>query len=90
MARPSTSALGMPGDGVLLYPGKDHVLPSIRLAQIRDCVEDYEWLKLAAAKAGAAAVDSISRTLIRSLTDFTRDPSALREAHGRLARMITD
>ena len=32
--------------------GEDHVLPSIRLAQIRDCVEDYEWLKLAAAKAG--------------------------------------
>ena len=62
--------------------GEDHVLPSIRPAQIRDCVEDYEWLKL------AAAVDSISRTLIRSLTDFTRDPSALREAHGRLARMI--
>ena len=28
--------------------GEDHVLPSIRLAQIRDCVEDYEWLKLAA------------------------------------------
>ena len=31
-------APGMSGDGVLLYPGKDHVLPSIRLAQIRDCV----------------------------------------------------
>ena len=29
--------------------GEDLVLPSIRLAQIRDCVEDYEWLKLAAA-----------------------------------------
>ena len=32
--------------------GEDHVLPSIRLAQIRDCVEDYEWLKLAAGEPG--------------------------------------
>ena len=84
------SSLHMPGDGVLLYPGKDHILPSIRLAQIRDCVEDYERLQIAAAKAGADVVDAVSRTLIRSLTDFTRDPSALREANGRLARMITD
>ena len=27
-----------------LYPGKDHVLPSIRLAQVRDGVEDYNYL----------------------------------------------
>ena len=87
MARPSTSALGMPGDGVLLYPWKDHVLPSIRLAQIRDCVEDYEWLQLAAAKAGAVAVDSISRSLISSPTDFTRDPAAIRAARQKLARI---
>ena len=79
------SALSMPGDGVLLYPGKDHVLPSVRLAQIRDCVEDYEWLELAAAKAGADAVDAISRSLIRSPTDFTRDPAAIRAARQKLA-----
>ena len=29
----TSSALSMPGDGVLLYPGKDHVLPSIRAAR---------------------------------------------------------
>ena len=84
------SSLHMPGDGVLLYPGKDHIMPSIRLAQVRDAVEDYEWLRLAAAKAGEDAVDAVSRTLIHSLTDFIRDPSALRQAHGRLARMIAD
>ena len=82
------SSLRMPGDGVLLYPGKDHVLPSIRLAQVRDGVEDYEWLQLAAAKAGVEASDAVSRTLVHSLTDFTRDPAALRAARCKLAELI--
>ena len=84
------SDLRMPGDGVLLYPGKDHVLPSIRLAQIRDGLEDYERLQLAAAKAGADAADAVSRTLIRSLTEFTRDPARLLEQRTRLAEMISE
>ena len=82
------SDLHMPGDGILLYPGKDHILPSIRLAQVRDGVEDYEWLQLAAAKGGAEAADAISRTLIRSLTDFSRDPAQLLERRDRLAEII--
>ena len=84
----TSSTLGMPGDGVLLYPGKDHILPSIRLAQIRDGVEDCERLRLAAAKAGAEAADAASRSLIRSMTDFTRDPQALRSARVKLARIL--
>jgi hypothetical protein len=80
----------MPGDGVLLYPGKDHILPSIRLAQIRDAVEDYEWLQIAASKAGMDSVDAVSRTLIRSLTDFTRDSVQLLEKRSRLAEIITE
>ena len=79
----------MPGDGVLMYPGKDHILPSIRLAQVRDCVEDYEWLQLAAAKGGTEAADTASRTLIRSMTDFTRDAAQLLEMRARLAAIIT-
>ena len=82
------SDLHMPGDGVLLYPGKEHILPSIRLAQVRDGVEDYEWLQLAASKGGADVVDAVSRDTIRSLTDFTRDPVQLLEKRTRLAEII--
>ena len=85
----TASPLRMPGDGILLYPGKEHILPSIRLAQVRDGVEDYEWLQLAAAKAGADAADAASKTLVRSMTDFTRDPAAVRAARDRLAEIIT-
>ena len=82
------SGLHMPGDGIFLYPGKKHVLSSIRLAQVRDGVEDYERLQLAAAKAGAAAADAESRRLIESMTKYTRDPAALRAARARLADLI--
>ncbi|MBQ2628215.1 MAG: DUF4091 domain-containing protein, partial [Kiritimatiellae bacterium] len=76
------------GDGILLYPGKDRVFPSIRLATVRDGVQDYEWLQLAERKCGRAAVDAVSRTLIRSLTDFTRDPAELERAHAAVGDMI--
>ena len=82
------SGLHMPGDGIFLYPGKTNILPSIRLAQVRDGVEDYEWLQLAAAKAGPDAADAESRTLIQSMTKFSRDPATLRAARSRLADVI--
>lgn len=37
---------GNAGGGMLLFPGESHVLPTIRLAQIRDGMEDYEFAVL--------------------------------------------
>ena len=81
------SGLQAPGDGIMAYPGKRGILPSIRLANIRDGSEDYDYLVMAAAK-DPAAVKEIEHTLIRSVTDFTRDPSAIRAARARLAEII--
>ena len=81
------SGLQSPGDGVLAYPGKGGILPSIRLANIRDGSEDYDYLVMAAAK-DPAAVKEIERTLIRSMDDFTRDPAAVRTARRRLAEIM--
>ena len=80
--------LHTPGDGVLLYPGQSGVLPSVRLAQLRDGVQDYEWLKLAERRCGRSAVDAASRTVVRTLTDFTRDPAELERAHAAVGDMI--
>jgi hypothetical protein len=82
------SQITMPGDGILLYPGKDCVYPSIRLAQLRDGVQDYEWLQLAERMCGRAAVERVSRKVIRTLTDFTRDPTVLRGAQAEIGDMI--
>ena len=78
----------MPGDGIFLYPAPDEVLPSIRLANVRDGVEDYEWLQLAVSRAGRSAVDALTRRLVRSLTDFTRDPAELRHVRTEVAKLI--
>ena len=73
------------GDGVFLYPGIRHVLPGIRLANVRDGVEDYEWLDLASKKVGRNKVEAIIREVARSVTDFSRDPVALRRMRTRIA-----
>lgn len=68
------------GDGVLIYPGADHILPSIRLAAIRDGIEDGELLRTLP----KSESDGVCRQIIRSLTDFTRDPAVLRSVRRRI------
>ena len=69
--------LGIPGDGIFLYPGKEHILPSIRFANIRDGEEDYEYLLRAEKRLGRKAVEAMVRPLVRSQTDFTRNADEL-------------
>ena len=78
----------MPGDGIYLYPGRRGILPSIRLAQIRDGVEDYEWLRIASAEGDAEVADAESRKLVESMVEYTRDFVKLRTVRTRLADYI--
>ena len=41
-----------------------------------------------AAANGEARADAVSRTLVRSMTDFSRSPSELRKARHKLAEII--
>ena len=77
------------GDGVFLYPGREHVLSGIRLANVRDGVEDYEWLRLAAERVGRNAVEAVMRELVRAKADFSRDASLLRRVRTRVADLIS-
>ena len=79
------NSVGMPGDGQLLYPGKDGPLPSIRLANIRDGIEDYEWLAMLERLKGREAAAALASELIRSMTEFERSPEALRRTRAKLA-----
>jgi hypothetical protein len=51
--------LGRGGEFVLLYPGKDRPIPSARLEQIRDGIEDWVVLDAVRRRSGAAAVRAI-------------------------------
>ena len=79
---------GTPGDGVFLYPGREHILDSMRIAQVRDSVEDCEWLQMLSAKRGKAEADALSDRLFRSMTDFTRDPRLIRATRRELGDRI--
>ena len=89
------------GDGQLLYPGKEAVLPSVRLANIHDGIEDYEAFavleELTNQLKPAEHSDLIAanRQLLampdevtRSLTEYTKAPHVLLRARRRLDHQI--
>ena len=79
------NSLRMPGDGQLLYPGIDGPLPSIRLANVRDGIEDFEWLTMLEQKKGRSESEAMLAEQVRGMTDFERSPDALRKTRARLA-----
>lgn len=84
-----SNALDAPGDGMFIYPGKNGVLPGIRLANVRDGVEDYEWLQLAERRGGRMDAEAAAKSIIRTMTDFERDPGKLRTARRQVADAIS-
>ena len=89
----SITTNGMPflhGDGVLIYPLADgRPAGSIRLANLRDGMEDYEYLRALGQARGdvwSPRVDCAPVTT--SLTSFTRDPAVLLGARERIAREL--
>ena len=63
-------SVGANGEAVLLYPGADGPIPSARLEQIRDGIEDWAVLDLVRRKRGAAAV----RTILADAGLFSATP----------------
>jgi len=77
------------GDGELLYPGKDGPFGCIRLDNIRDGIEDYEYLWLLAELEGDRERGrEACLPVTSSLTDFTRDPGQVRAQREKVARRI--
>lgn len=91
----SAYASGGNGDGTLVYPGmpariggtSPTLIGSMRLEHIRDGFEDYEYLKLLAAKDRRAA-EHIARNFARSVKDFEQSSDALEKARSELADAI--
>lgn len=76
---------GMTGDGCLTYPTRDGPVASIRLANIRDGLEDYDYLAMLADAKGRDAAQQYVDRLVKSLTDFNRDPAALDKVRAEIA-----
>ena len=75
------------GDGSLFYAGPDGPISSIRLENVRDGIEDYELLAQLAGQAGEKARE-LSGRLIRSASDYSRDPEAFADVRRALLQIL--
>ncbi len=80
------------GEGMLLYPGQklgyDGPVPSIRLKLVREALEDFEYLTLAAQRGQRQQVDQLVRGLVTSFDNWSHDGEAYAAARERLAELI--
>ena len=80
---------GGPADGFLVYPDLENlgVLEGTRATAMRDALEDNELMRLAAKK-NSAEVKKIVDELVRSSTDFERDPAKFLQARIKMLQML--
>ena len=80
------------GDGSFMCAGPEGPLSTIRLENIRDGIEDYEYYlllrDLLAQKGQPTAVAEVPASVVEDLTHFTQDPAVLAAERERLAREI--
>lgn len=79
-------------EGSLLYPGADAgvqgFVTSIRLKQVREGLEDYEYLTILARHRGRAAADNVVKKIARDWHDWDTDAKHLLKARAEIARLI--
>ncbi|RPJ33551.1 MAG: DUF4091 domain-containing protein, partial [Planctomycetaceae bacterium] len=80
------------GEGMLFYPGEDAGIEgpvaSIRLKNLRDGMEDYEYFTLLEKRGGKAIVDEVVRSAVPTWGTWNQDPRQLLTLRERLAREI--
>lgn len=95
----SSSGAKFNGDGLLIYAGSEGPLSSVRLANVRDGLEDYEYLRLLEKRLietgkaidrsdAAQQVKAMISEVVSGLTSFTHDPATLRRVRTHLAQAI--
>jgi len=82
------------GGGFLLYPGTpcgiNGPIASMRLKNIRDGMEDYEYFVLLEKRAGQDAVKKVVDRIAPNWWDYSRDPKAINAVRSEIARLITE
>jgi hypothetical protein len=77
------------GDGRMLYAGKDGPIGSIRLANLRDGLEDYEYLWLLARRTGSVeTAREMCKPVGYDLDKATQSPGTLYRRREEIARRI--
>jgi hypothetical protein len=79
-------------EGSLLYPGIDAgvqgFISSIRLKEVREGLEDYEYLRILAQRRSRVAAERVVRKIARTWHNWDTDTTHLMEAREEIARSI--
>jgi hypothetical protein len=68
--------------------GVQGLVASIRLKEIREGLEDYEYLRLLAERRGRAAAEHVVKRIARAWQDWDTEPRHLLEARAEIAGSI--
>ena len=83
-----------PGDGILIYPGSAYnqldPIPSIRLLNMRDGIEDYQMLTMLEDALGEEYTDELVSHIVTSTVTYTRDDDAVYNVHAYLLRALEE
>ena len=83
-----------PGDGILIYPGAVYgqldPIPSIRLINMREGIEDYQLLTMLEEAKGEAYTDELVHHIVTSTITFTRDDDEIYNVHSYLLRALEE
>ena len=81
-----------PGDGILIYPGATYgqldPIPSIRLINMREGIEDYQLLTMLEEAMGEAYTDELVHHIATSTITFTQDDDVIYNVHSYLLRAL--
>ncbi|MBE6598212.1 MAG: DUF4091 domain-containing protein [Ruminococcaceae bacterium] len=83
-----------PGDGILVYPGSAYgqldPIPSIRLLNMRDGIEEYQMLTMLEEAYGKEYTDELVSHIVTSTVTFTRDDDRVYNVHSYLLRALEE
>ena len=90
---PQTDSDVVPGEGLLVYPGKDAgvkgTLPSMRLKWIRKGMEDYEYVALLKEAGKSELALQLSRSVAKNWKEWSKDPVDYEKVRRQIGDMLS-
>ena len=81
-----------PGDGIIIYPGATYgqldPIPSLRLINMREGIEDYQLLTMLEEAMGEAYTDEVVHHIVTSTITFTQNDDVIYNVHSYLLRAL--
>ncbi|MEZ0373349.1 MAG: DUF4091 domain-containing protein [Candidatus Sericytochromatia bacterium] len=78
------------GDGCLIYPGAEGILPSLRLKNLQQGLEDWALLRILEARLGRERLQRSIAPVVAGTAHFSHDPAVLAARVTALKALLTE